>query len=170
MIHRRQIAAGTLAALAASALGAPSVFAQTQTRTLLDVINRGRNTQRFAAMIKEGHAEAEFTGTTPRTVFVPSDEAIEQVPPLRFQQTMGNQARLRELVMNHIVSGVTMIDLTISDTGPMGSDIVRSLGGHGISITFGSGGLARVNGQAIVLANVPASNGIIHVVSSLFEG
>lgn len=166
MLERRSFGLAS-AGLLAGAI--PTVAALAQSQTLLDLIRRSDETSRFAGLIRAVGAEAEFSGTQHRSAFVPNNAAVERVPAARMRDLESDRARLRALVLNHLVDGATMINLTVADSGTMGTDQYSSLGRQPIAVSFGSGGLPRVNGVTVVLANVPASNGVMHVISGVIE-
>lgn len=166
MLHRRHLGAAA-ASIAAGVLHTES--ARAQSANLLSVIQHSPMTSRFAELLKNSGAEGEFSQSGRRTAFIPSNGAIEQIPAIRMQDFLGNKAKLRTLILNHLVEGAMPINLTISDSGNMGTDQFRSLGGQVVAVSFGSGGVPRVNGVPVVLANVAASNGFVHVISGVIE-
>jgi uncharacterized surface protein with fasciclin (FAS1) repeats len=169
MLNRRRLAQVALSMTGTVLATGTALRAQAQSATLLDVIKGSQGTSRFAEMIRIAGVEAEFTSATRRSAFVPTNAAIEAIPALRMQDLTANPPKMRALVLNHLVDGAAPINLTISDSGSMGSDTFRSRGGAPVSVSFGSGGLPRANGAQIVLANVQAGNGLVHVISTVFE-
>ena len=166
MLERRRLG---LAGAGLLAGGISAVPARAQSQTLLDIIQRSSGTSRFAELVKAAGAEAEFNRPGRRSAFVPENAAMEQIPAARMRDLQADKARLRALVLNHLVEGAMMIDLTVADSGNMGTDQYRSLGRQSVAVSFGSGGAPRANGAAVTLANVPASNGVLHVISGVIE-
>ncbi len=154
--------AGVLSLLVSASAGA-------QSNNLLALINATPDTSRFAAMVKAAGLDAIFTAPGRHTVFAPNNAAIEQIPPLRFQSLMADPAKLRAVVQNHVLNGEVMINTSIAEQGQMGTDNHRSLSGQIVAVSFGSGGLPRANGVSVTSPNLRASNGVMHVVSGVFE-
>lgn len=93
------------------------------------------------------------------TLFAPTDEAFESLPPERFEDLRGDAAALTLLLERHIVGrivpGEELVELQAVETlaGPV------EIGREGDKLTFG--------GATIEEPDIPASNGIIHAVEEL---
>ncbi|WP_299702050.1 fasciclin domain-containing protein [uncultured Pontibacter sp.] len=90
------------------------------------------------------------------TVFAPSDEAFAKLGLNPFN--IGNVPNLREILLYHTVQGkVFSTDLT--------AGYVPTLNGAAVNITLNGG--VQVNGADVVLADVRALNGVIHVIDEV---
>lgn len=167
MTTRRMLGRTTFGIVGAGLVGLPLARrAEAQGRNLFEVISSAPQGARFAQLIRMAGAEGEFTQNRQLTVFAPTNAALERVSAFQLAEIMRDQAQARRLVMNHLVLGNHLVDLTTSGAS-MGTDSFRTLGGGNLSVDFGSGGLPRANGQPIIFSNVRASNGVIHLVDGV---
>lgn len=91
------------------------------------------------------------------TVFMPSDVAFARLPPETMENLFREPARLRELLLFHIVEG----SYTVEELIERGS--IRSLLGETICLDLTP---PRVGPEktVIVLSNIEASNGMINII------
>ncbi len=101
----------------------------------------------------------------PFTVFAPTNQAFNKLPRGTLASLLKpeNKAKLRAILMYHVVSGrVTSADIRKMKT-PMS---VKSLQGGSIRVTR-SGSNVMVGNARVVKPDVQASNGIIHVIDTV---
>jgi len=102
-------------------------------------------------------------GNGPFTVFAPLNSAFaglgSDVVAALLQA--GNLDLLTDILTFHVVPGVAAYAADLSD-----GQTVTTLEGGQLTIGVGSGGVT-VNGTSVVLADVPAANGVIHVVDAV---
>ncbi len=98
------------------------------------------------------------------TVFAPSDQAFEELPPETLQQLLApeNQDQLRQILAYHVVPE----ELSANQLQSAGS--VETLTGSPLSVEADAGAQAvTVNNAAVTQPDLQASNGIIHVVDQI---
>lgn len=97
----------------------------------------------------------------PFTVFAPTNAAFAKLDPAVLNNIIGNPTLLTALLQYHVVSGeVKSSDLT---NGPVGT----LLSGQYIDVDV-SGGMVTLNGSSkVAVADVDASNGVIHVIDEV---
>ncbi len=96
----------------------------------------------------------------PLTVLAPTDEAFAKIPKADLDALMKDKARLAAVLQYHVLTGsVTAGDLK------MMKDFGTAHGGR-IQIAV-SGATLKINNATVVKADVPASNGIIHVIDTV---
>lgn len=97
----------------------------------------------------------------PFTLFAPVDAAFARLPAGTFHSLLTNPAALASVLVNHIIRGrIGTRDVDASGVHP------RTL--HGQSLDLGvRDGILRVNGARIVVADIAASNGVIHGVDEV---
>ena len=113
-----------------------------------------------AALAAAGLTE-ELSGKGPFTIFAPTDEAFEALPEGLVNQLMQpeNKAVLRQILTYHVLPGaVRSTDLA---TGS-----VTTVEGEDLDVTKNDA-VTTVNDANVILADVVASNGIIHVIDSV---
>lgn len=99
------------------------------------------------------------------TVFAPTDEAFLQfldASDSSIRDLMADERLLKEILDYHIVEGsYTYADLADIDS------ISPLLTGTEISISAGEGGLQLDNHAEIIIENVAARNGVLHVINEV---
>jgi transforming growth factor-beta-induced protein len=112
-----------------------------------------------AAVQAAGLADT-LQGPGPLTVFAPTDAAFAALPAGALDALLKDPARLREVLLYHVVSGaVTSADVVkLTQAKPVGA---------GTLAISASGSTVRVNDAAITAVDVRASNGVIHVIDKV---
>jgi uncharacterized surface protein with fasciclin (FAS1) repeats len=96
----------------------------------------------------------------PLTVLAPTDEAFAKVPKADLDALMKDKTKLAAVLQYHVLTGsVTAGDLK------MMKDFGTAQGGR-IQLAV-SGTTLKINNALIVKPDVPASNGIIHVIDTV---
>jgi transforming growth factor-beta-induced protein len=103
-----------------------------------------------------GLAES-LTGEGPFTVFAPTDEAFANVPKKTLDSLAANPKKLKAVLLYHVVPG----EARAADVARLTS--AETLNGESVRLAS-SGGTVRVNDARVVVADVGASNGVIHAI------
>ena len=155
----------TTAALLATAVAvvAAGAFAATSSpsRAQLNVVQTAVAAGQFktlVSLVKQAGLAKTLSGTGRFTVFAPTDAAFAKVPKATLKQLAANKAKLRAVLLYHVVSG----RLTAAKVTKLRS--AKTLNGAAVRIRV-SGGMVYVNGARVVKPNVSASNGVIHVIN-----
>lgn len=105
----------------------------------------------------------QLTGKGPYTVFAPTDAAFAALPQGTVDKLLKpeNKSKLVKLLGYHVVPGqVTSSQLT--------SGQVKTVEGTPVTVKVDSASnTVTVNGAKVVQADIPASNGIVHVVDKV---
>ena len=151
-----------IAIVVAAAIG---VVAQAQTASK-DIVDTAVAAGSFNTLAKALQA-ADLVGTLkekgPFTVFAPTDEAFAKLPQATLDDLLKpeNKAKLRRILTYHVVPGrVTAADLMKLKT-------TKAVSGDTIDITAADGSV-RVDQARVMKADINASNGVIHVIDSVF--
>merc|ERR1711936_1119886 len=101
-------------------------------------------------------------GVEAATIFAPSDDAFAKLPAGTLESLTPEQAKT--IVARHVVAGATVMaaDVATGTVGTFGGeniDLIKDDAGVGVSYNGN-----RVN---VVLADVEASNGVIHVIDAV---
>ena len=101
-------------------------------------------------------------GDGPLTVFAPTDEAFAALPAGTVENLLKPQniEQLQAVLLYHVVPGQVM------STDLSGTINAATLEGATIEIIANDDGVT-VNGANVVAADVPASNGVIHVIDAV---
>jgi uncharacterized surface protein with fasciclin (FAS1) repeats len=101
-------------------------------------------------------------GKGPFTVFAPTDEAFSKLPAGTVESLLKpeNKEKLKAILLYHVVSG----DVTAAQVVKMSS--AKTVNGQNLKLTVDDG-TVMVNNAKVVKADVPASNGVIHVIDTV---
>ena len=97
----------------------------------------------------------------PFTVFAPTDDAFAALPEGTLQELLlpENKDQLIKILTYHVVPGKVM-------SGDLESGKVKTVEGSEVKVKVSKTGV-NVNNATVVKADVPASNGIIHVIDTV---
>jgi phosphate binding protein len=101
-------------------------------------------------------------GAGPFTVFAPTDDAFKAVPAnvLAYLLKPESKDMLTALLTYHVVAGNTPAADVVKAT------TLKSVQGEDITVAV-NGDMVMVNGAQVVLTDVKASNGVIHVIDAV---
>ncbi len=133
-----------------------------ESKNLVEVAaGAGSFTTLLAAAKAAGLAETLATGG-PFTVFAPTDDAFAKLPEGTIAMLLKpeNKGQLAAILKNHVVSGAVYSDAALK------AGKATALGGGALPIVM-KDGAAYVGGAKLLKTDVPASNGVIHVIDSV---
>jgi uncharacterized surface protein with fasciclin (FAS1) repeats len=111
-----------------------------------------------AAVQAAGLADV-LTRPGPYTVFAPTDEAFAKVPKATLDALMKDKAKLAAVLSYHVLTG----NVGSADLAQM-KDFGTVQGGR---IAISGGKALKIDGANVIKADVPASNGVIHVIDAV---
>ncbi len=144
-----------------SSAAAPSTPVAVAPSSILDVAAANGNFTTLVAAVKAAGLEDTLNSGT-FTVFAPTDAAFSALPSGTVENLLKpeNRDQLVALLSRHVVSGkVTAAMLPDNPT-------VKTLQGDELVPKVTAGGVT-INDANVVLADVTASNGVIHVIDSV---
>lgn len=110
----------------------------------------------LATLVTEAGLVDTLKGDGPFTVFAPTDAALAKLPSDIVDALLANPDLLTTVLTYHVLPGkVNLADLPEGD--------VETVAGPPIHVTKADG-VTYINGNPVVVQNVNASNGIIHVL------
>ena len=113
-----------------------------------------------AAVIAAGLVET-LQGTGPYTVFAPSDAAFAAIQAdVDKLLKPENKAKLSKILTYHVVSGKTMA-ADLKD-----GQMITTVEGSKLKVTI-KDGKVMINNATVISADVPASNGVIHIIDKV---
>jgi uncharacterized surface protein with fasciclin (FAS1) repeats len=178
-----------LAAVAVVAMGAAGMAsAQTEmsadpmvggaamypTKNIVQNAMKSKDHTTLVAAVKAAGLVATLEGQGPFTVFAPTNEAFEKLPPGTVATLLKpeNKAMLVKILTYHVVSGkMSSSDIAAAIqagggkatlTTVEGEPLTASMDGDKLVLTDAKGGTSTVT-----IANVMQSNGVIHVVDTV---
>jgi uncharacterized surface protein with fasciclin (FAS1) repeats len=114
----------------------------------------------LAKALTEAGLVETLKGAGPFTVFAPTDDAFAKLPPGTVEALLQDTDKLRQVLLYHVVPGkVTAKDVVKlkEATTAQGSDVDIKVKGSKV----------MVDNATVVMADVMASNGVIHVIDTV---
>ena len=114
----------------------------------------------LVAALTQAELVATLQGDGPFTVFAPTDDAFAAAGiDLASLDTDEGKAALTDILLYHVVAG------EVPSSAVTDGLVAAAVNGDDLSFTVGEG--VMVNDANVVLADVPASNGVIHVIDKV---
>lgn len=160
-VPQASTATSALANLPATATPQPATATpEAQPTTIVDIaVADGRFETLVTVLGAAGLAET-LQGEGPFTVFAPTDDAFAKLPAGTVESLLADIPALTDILLYHVVpSAVMATDVTILDS----ADTVQV---NSVAISV-DGSTVRINDAQVVIADIEASNGVIHVVDSV---
>jgi uncharacterized surface protein with fasciclin (FAS1) repeats len=123
---------------------------------IVDIAVANDNFKTLVAAVQAAELVDALKSPGPFTVFAPVDAAFAALPPGTVQSLVQNPPQLARILKFHVVAG----KFTQADLAKLGT--VESLEGSSISIDCSNG--FEVKNSTVIMADIEADNGIIHVI------
>ena len=160
MISRLRMLAATLAA--ASALFVALPVRADAPGTIVDVAVSAGSFKTLVAAVKAAGLVDTLSGKGPFTVFAPTDAAFAKLPAGTVDTLLKpeNKEKLKAILLYHVVAG------DVKSTDLKDGESVKTVGGKSLTVHIASG-VVTINDATVVKADIPASNGTIHVIDTV---
>jgi len=143
----------------------PEVPAEDETEevelgTIVDIAIATDGFETLVAAVVAADLVDVLAGEGPFTVFAPTDDAFAALPEGLLEKLLLEENRdlLVKILTYHVVPGTVLAaDVTDGDVATV----------EGQNVTLSTTGGVTVNGANVVLADVLASNGVIHVIDAV---
>ena len=118
--------------------------------------------QALAKALQAADLVDTLKGPGPFTVFAPTDEAFAKLPAGTLDDLLKpeNKDKLRAILTYHVVDGKVPSAKVVTLSS------AKTVNGQEVKITA-TGGDVMVNNAHVVKADIPASNGVIHVIDAV---
>jgi uncharacterized surface protein with fasciclin (FAS1) repeats len=137
----------------------PSVVVAQQ-QNIVEVASGNDNFETLVQAVTAADLAGTLSGGGPFTVFAPVDAAFEKLPSGALNNLVADRAALRSVLTYHVVSG----RLTAADL--QGRDYVTTLNGERLRVRTVNGRV-MVGNATVAMADVAASNGVIHATDTV---
>jgi uncharacterized surface protein with fasciclin (FAS1) repeats len=114
----------------------------------------------LAAAVKAAGLVETLQGAGPFTVFAPTDEAFAKLPAGTVEGLLKDIPALTRILTYHVASGKLMA----ADVAKMKS--INTVSGLSLSVRL-HGGKVMINDSQVIIADVEASNGVIHAIDTV---
>ena len=156
----RKVALGTLALVVALATSPAMLGAQS--KDIVDTAVAAGTFNTLAKALQAAGLVDTLKGKGPFTVFAPTDAAFAKLPAGTLESLLKpeNKQKLQRVLTYHVVPGKVMA-----------ADVVKlnqakAVSGDTIAVAA-KGGSVTVDAARVTQADVPASNGVIHVIDAV---
>lgn len=131
-----------------------------QPGTIVDIaVGDGRFQTLVAALQAAGLVET-LQGEGPFTVFAPTDDAFAKLPEGTVDALLKDIPTLTDILLYHVVSGNVMAADVVK------LDMATTVQGKSVAITV-DGDTVRINDAQVVITDIAAANGTIHVIDTV---
>lgn len=144
------------AAIAASAIALSGCASLSAPVTVTDTAAKTPQLSTLAKLIQDAGLAETLRGPGPFTVFAPSDEAFKAVPQKTLQELAANKEMLRAVLSYHVLPG----KVSAAEVKPGNAKTVQ---GANVALAR-AGTFVTVEDAMVTQADVPASNGVVHVI------
>lgn len=124
------------------------------------VANGSFNT--LVTAVKAAGLAETLMGPGPFTVFAPTDAAFAKLPAGTVQALLADKDKLASILTYHVLSGKVSAADVLAGNGARPATV----NGQSLDITVRDGKV-YVNGANVIMADVQASNGVIHVIDAV---
>lgn len=154
----------TLPIIAASVMFMPSAYAggHGAHKDIVDVAVENGSFGTLVAAVQAGGLVETLKSEGPFTVFAPTDEAFAKLPAGTVEMLLKpeNKDKLVAVLTYHVVAGkVTAADVVKLDSA-------NTVQGQAVTVKSNYGNV-MINDAKVVMADVKASNGVIHVIDKV---
>lgn len=137
--------------------GTPSV----PSRTIAEIVAANPDFSVFTNATRTAGLFGVLEGAGPVTVFVPTNTAFGALPPGALEDLLANRTALDLLLRYHLAPGA----LSVADVTAQAS--VPTLLGVPLQVSVRPGGTVGIDGANLTLLDIPAANGMIHIVDGV---
>lgn len=127
---------------------------------ILDTAQQNGNFNTLIAAIQAAGLEETLRSEGPFTVFAPTDAAFAKLGDDTIRSLLQNQQLLTQILTFHVAPGY------VNSTEAVRVTKLKTVNGKELAVTV-RGNKAYVNNSEIVILDVPASNGVIHVIDTV---
>jgi uncharacterized surface protein with fasciclin (FAS1) repeats len=134
--------------------------AQAEQNIVDTAVADGRFTTLATALTEAGLIDT-LKGPGPFTVFAPTDDAFAKLPPGTLEDLLADKEALTEVLTYHVVSGEVMAADVVNLTS------ANTVAGLPVSIKVDGGNVFLNDNSQVILTDIEASNGVIHVIDTV---
>ena len=154
-----------------------SVFFSFQVKaqgTIVDAAVGNKDFSTLVAAVKAAGLVETLSSTGPFTVFAPTNAAFNKLPEVTVGTLVKkeNKELLTAILTYHVVAGkFSAKDVVAAIKANKGSFVIKTVQGGNLTATLSNGKViltdVKGNTSTVVIADVKASNGVIHAIDSV---
>ena len=157
---KKMMIAGIVAVITIT--GAASMGAAAADKDIVDTAVAAGSFKTLAKALQAADLVETLKGTGPFTVCAPTDEAFAKLPAGTLDALLKpeNKPKLQRILTSHVVAGKIMAADVVKTSS------AKAVSGVTLTIASRDGGVT-VDGAKVVKTDIPATNGVIHVIDSV---
>ena len=128
--------------------------------SIVDIAAADGRFQTLVAALEAAGLVDTLSGDGPFTVFAPTDDAFAALPAGTVETLLGDIPTLTDILLYHVVSGNVMAADVVT------LDSATTLQGDDLSVSV-DGDTVRINDARVLITDIQAANGTIHVIDSV---
>ena len=126
---------------------------------IVETAVKNGNFKTLVTAVKEAGLVDTLSGPGPFTVFAPTDEAFDKLPPGTLESLLKDKAKLTAILTYHVVAGKHLAaDVSKQDS-------LKTVQGQELKIKNGNG--VTIDNANVVTADIITDNGVIHVIDTV---
>ena len=125
-------------------------------RTVADTAAATPQLSTLNKLVADAGLTETLRGPGPFTVFAPSDEAFKAVPAKTLAELSANKELLKSVLTYHVLPGKV-------SAAEVQNGNVKTVQGASLALAK-AGGYVTVEDAMVTQADVPASNGVVHII------
>jgi transforming growth factor-beta-induced protein len=130
----------------------------------LDIVQTAAAAGNFTTLLAAAEAADlvdALKGAGPLTVFAPTDEAFAKLPAGTVEALLADKDALTAILTYHVVPGAVTADQVVKLSS------AETLNGASLTITLTSDGKVKINDAIVIITDIKATNGVIHVIDAV---
>ena len=170
MKTRMAIVLGAVVATASLAVGAAAAPSEpsAQSATIVGVAAGDERFSTLVALVKQAGLVKTLNGKGPFTVFAPTNAAfvaLKKAAPDTYEAVTTDKALLTKVLTYHVLAKRVPSTAAVAAAKQQAS--VKTVQGEKIKLSLKSGKLTLNGSSRVIVADVKASNGVIHAINAV---
>ncbi len=138
----------------------PPSLTEEEPKTITEIVVESEDFETLEAAVIAADLDETLAGEGPFTVFAPTDAAFDALPEGTLEALLADIPQLTAILTYHVVAGEVPASEVVTRS------LVTTLQGSAFKVTV-DGETVKINDATVTMTNIPASNGIIHVLDAV---
>lgn len=132
----------------------------TEGETIVDIATSNEDFSTLAELVTTAGLAETLSGEGPFTVLAPTNEAFEAVDAATLEELQNDTEQLTTVLQNHVIEGAVTSDMLEDGM------TVTTLAGNEVEVSI-DGDTVMIGDATVTMADVEASNGVIHAIDTV---
>lgn len=132
-----------------------------ESQSIVEIAAGDPNFSTLVAAVTEAGLVDTLSGEGPFTVFAPTNDAFAALPEGTLEALLADPEALTSVLTYHVVQGAVTSDAVVN------LDAATTVNGQDISISVSEMDGVMINDATVVIPDIMASNGVIHVIDTV---